>query len=259
MATSQTDHDTREVVVSLRKIHKSFGTNHVLKGIDLPVHQGQHIVVFGPSGSGKSTLLRTINLLEPPDSGSICFEGKEYGPSMDGEQLPRGRPRELRQQVGMVFQQFNLFPHLTALENVTLALRRVKSIDRSEAELLGATYLDKVGLLDKIGAFPSMLSGGQQQRVAIARALVMEPRVMLFDEPTSALDPELVGEVLYVMRALAESGMTMVVVTHEMGFAKEAGDLNIFMDDGVIVEQGGRDIFTDAQEERTRTFIKAIL
>ncbi|MFC2153205.1 amino acid ABC transporter ATP-binding protein [Actinomycetota bacterium] len=252
-------HDTDEVVVSLRQIHKSFGTNHVLKGVDLSVHQGQHIVVFGPSGSGKSTLLRTINLLEPPDSGSICFEGKEYGPSIDGEALTRGKPRELRKQVGMVFQQFNLFPHLTALENVTLGLRRVKSVERHEAELLGATYLEKVGLLDKIGAFPSMLSGGQQQRVAIARALVMEPRVMLFDEPTSALDPELVGEVLYVMRALAESGMTMVVVTHEMGFAREAGDLNIFMDEGTIVEQGGRDIFTDAQEERTRAFIEAIL
>jgi ABC-type polar amino acid transport system ATPase subunit len=258
-ATTGSDPSTHEVVLALRQIQKSFGTNHVLKGIDISVHQGQHIVIFGPSGSGKSTLLRTMNLLEPPDAGSILFDGKEYGRSLGDESLKRGRPRQLRQQVGMVFQQFNLFPHLTVLENVTIGLRRVKSVDRNEAELLGATYLDKVGLLDKIGSYPSMLSGGQQQRVAIARALVMQPRIMLFDEPTSALDPELVGEVLYVMRALAESGMTMVVVTHEMGFAREAGDLNIFMDDGVIVEQGGHEIYSDAQEERTRAFIKAIL
>ena len=258
-ATTGSDPSTREVVLALRQIQKSFGTNHVLKGIDISVHQGQHIVIFGPSGSGKSTLLRTMNLLEPPDAGSILFDGKEYGRSLGDESLKRGRPRQLRQQVGMVFQQFNLFPHLTVLENVTIGLRRVKSVDRNEAELLGATYLDKVGLLDKIGSYPSMLSGGQQQRVAIARSLVMQPRIMLFDEPTSALDPELVGEVLYVMRALAESGMTMVVVTHEMGFAREAGDLNIFMDDGVIVEQGGHEIYSDAQEERTRAFIKAIL
>ena len=250
---------TAEPVVRLGQIHKSFGTNHVLKGVDILVEQGQHIVIFGPSGSGKSTLLRVMNLLEKPDSGSVWFEGKEYGPGLDGEKLQRGRPRKLREQVGMVFQQFNLFPHLTALENVAMALRRVKSADKSEAEFKAAIYLDKVGLLDKVGSYPSMLSGGQQQRVAIARALVMEPRVMLFDEPTSALDPELVGEVLYTMRALAESGMTMVVVTHEMGFAREAGDLNIFMDEGVIVEQGGIEIYSDAQEERTRAFIEAIL
>jgi len=250
---------TSEPVVKLRQIHKSFGSNHVLKGVDLGVAQGQHIVIFGPSGSGKSTLLRVMNLLEKPQSGSVWFDGKEYGPGLDGEKLAKGRPRELRKQVGMVFQQFNLFPHLTALENVALALRRVKSISRDEAEMAAATYLDRVGLLDKLGSYPSMLSGGQQQRVAIARALVMEPRVMLFDEPTSALDPELVGEVLYTMRALAETGMTMVVVTHEMGFAREVGDLNIFMDEGVIVEQGDAGIFSDAQEERTREFIRAIL
>ena len=159
----------------------------------------------------------------------------------------------------MVFQQFNLFPHITVLENVTLGLRRVKDVKRDEAEYRAAQYLDRVGLLDKIASYPSMLSGGQQQRVAIARALVMEPKVLLFDEPTSALDPELVGEVLAVMRMLAESGMTMVVVTHEMGFAREAGDLNIFMDEGRIVEQGGREIYSDAKEPRTKAFIKAIL
>ena len=246
-------------VVRLRNIHKSFGANHVLKGIDLTVGQGEHVVIFGPSGSGKSTLLRTANLLEYPDSGSVWFDGKEYGPGIEGEDFPRGKPRLLRQQIGMVFQQFNLFPHITALDNVALALRRVKRIKRVQAELNAAHYLDRVGLLDKLGAYPSQLSGGQQQRVAIARSLVMEPRVMLFDEPTSALDPELVGEVLAVMRTLAESGMTMVVVTHEMGFAREAGDLNVFMDDGVVVEQGGRELYDEAREPRTRAFLRAIL
>ncbi len=251
-----------DLVLRLRGIHKSFGTNHVLRGIDLSVGQGQHVVIFGPSGSGKSTLLRTANLLEQPDSGSVWFDGKEYGPGIPGaggEDPPRGKPRDLRQQVGMVFQQFNLFPHITALENVALALRRVKGAKRAEAELEAASYLDQVGLLDKIGAYPSQLSGGQQQRVAIARSLVMEPKIMMFDEPTSALDPELVGEVLGVMRTLAESGMTMVVVTHEMGFAREAGDVNIFMDEGVIVEQGGREIYSHAREPRTQAFLDAIL
>jgi ABC-type polar amino acid transport system ATPase subunit len=246
-------------VIHLRDIHKSFGSNHVLKGVELRVDQGQHVVIFGPSGSGKSTLLRSANLLEPPDSGSVWFDGREYGPGLPDERAPKGKARELRQHVGMVFQQFNLFPHLTALDNVALALRRVRHIDRDEAEMRAAVNLDQVGLLDKLGAYPSQLSGGQQQRVAIARSLVMEPRVMLFDEPTSALDPELVGEVLAAMRRLAESGMTMVVVTHEMGFAREAGDLNIFMDDGVIVEQGGRDIYRKASEPRTRAFLEAIL
>ena len=248
-----------ELVLRLRGIHKSFGPNHVLRGVDLSVGQGQHVVIFGPSGSGKSTLLRTANLLERPDSGSVWFDGKEYGPGVEGEDHPRGKPRELRQQIGMVFQQFNLFPHITALENVALALRRVKRMKRGEAEHRAASYLDQVGLLDKIGAFPSQLSGGQQQRVAIARSLVMAPKIMLFDEPTSALDPELVGEVLGVMRTLAESGMTMVVVTHEMGFGREAGDVNIFMDEGVIVEQGGREIYDRPREPRTRAFLEAIL
>lgn len=248
-----------ESVVRLRGVHKSFGSNHVLKGVNLRIERGEHVVVFGPSGSGKSTLLRTTNLLEQPDEGSVVFKGKEYGPGIQGEQITRGRPKELRQAVGMVFQQFNLFPHLSVLDNVTLGLRRVKGVGREEAEMLAASQLERVGLLEKIGSFPALLSGGQQQRVAIARALVMEPAVMLFDEPTSALDPELVGEVLAAMRALAETGMTMIVVTHEMGFAREVGDFNVFMDDGVIVEEGGREIFTDAKEPRTREFIKAVL
>ena len=246
-------------MIRLRGIHKSFGSNHVLKGVDLEVERGEHVVVFGPSGSGKSTLLRTTNLLEEPDEGSVFFMGKEYGPGLPGEDSVRGRPRRLRQEIGMVFQQFNLFPHLSALENVALALRRVKGIDRDEAEFRAAKQLDLVGLLDKIGSYPALLSGGQQQRVAIARALVMEPQVMLFDEPTSALDPELVGEVLAAMRSLAESGMTMIVVTHEMGFAREIGDLNVFMDEGMIVESAGREIFDDAREVRTREFIEAVL
>jgi ABC-type polar amino acid transport system ATPase subunit len=248
------------VVLSLRQIHKSFGSNHVLRGIDLAVHRGQHVVIFGPSGSGKSTLLRTMNMLEEPDSGSVWFDGVEYGPGVPGEPKPRrGKARHLRQQIGKVFQSFNLFPHLTALENVALPLQRVKGMSREEAGLHAAKHLHQVGLLDKIAAFPSMLSGGQQQRVAIARSLAMGPKLMLFDEPTSALDPELVGEVLGVMRELAHAGMTMVVVTHEMGFGKEVGDVNVFMDGGVIVEQGGREIYTDCREPRTKAFIKAVL
>ena len=254
------DDDARMSLVRLASIHKYFGTNHVLRGIDLEVHRGEHVVIFGPSGSGKSTLLRTINLLEEPTSGSVVVDGVEYGPGEPGQpRVRRGRARQLRREVGMVFQQFNLFPHLTVLDNVAIALRRVKGLDRSSAEEKAARQLDRVGLLEKVGAYPPMLSGGQQQRVAIARSLVMDPKVMLFDEPTSALDPELVGEVLTVMRHLAEAGMTMVVVTHEMGFGREIGDLNVFMDDGVIVEQGGRGIYTDATESRTRAFIKAVL
>jgi ABC-type polar amino acid transport system ATPase subunit len=248
-----------DVVVGLRDIHKWFDDNHVLRGVDLDVRPGSHVVVFGPSGSGKSTLLRTINLLEEPRSGSVVFKGVEYGPGLPGERVKRGSPRHLRQRVGMVFQQFNLFPHMTVLDNVAIALRRVKGIDRDEAEFKAARQLDRVGLLAKLGAYPTQLSGGQQQRVAIARSLVMDPDVMLFDEPTSALDPELVGEVLGVMRDLATAGMTMVVVTHEMGFGREIGDWNVFMDAGVIVEQGGREIYTEGSEQRTRDFIRAVL
>jgi ABC-type polar amino acid transport system ATPase subunit len=246
--------------VELRRIHKWFGRNEVLCGIDLTIHTGEHVVIFGPSGSGKSTLLRTINLLEEPQSGSVRVLGQEYGPGVRGEpRAKRGPKTELRKQVGMVFQQFNLFPHLSAVDNVAIALRRVKRMDKGEARYRAACELERVGLLDRLGHYPSQLSGGQQQRVAIARALAMEPKVMLFDEPTSALDPELVGEVLGVMRRLAESGMTMVVVTHEMGFGREVGDLNVFMDGGLIVEQGGREIYTNCVEPRTRAFIRAVL
>jgi ABC-type polar amino acid transport system ATPase subunit len=246
--------------VELRQIRKAFGRHEVLCGIDLAIRQGEHVVIFGPSGSGKSTLLRTINLLEEPQSGSVRVLGQEYGPGVPGEpRARRGAKTELRKQVGMVFQQFNLFPHLSAVDNVAIALRRVKGIDKDEARLRAAAELERVGLLDHIGHYPSQLSGGQQQRVAIARALAMEPKVMLFDEPTSALDPELVGEVLGVMRRLAESGMTMVVVTHEMGFGREVGDLNVFMDGGVVVEQGGREIYTSCVEPRTQAFIRAVL
>jgi ABC-type polar amino acid transport system ATPase subunit len=245
--------------VQLTSIRKSFGANEVLKGVDLVVSPGEHVVVFGPSGSGKSTLLRTINLLERPTSGSVCVFGTEYGPGLPGDHSKRGSAIDLRRQVGMVFQQFNLFAHLSALDNVAIALRRAKSMGKRDARERAAVELRKVGLLSHIGKYPNELSGGQQQRVAIARALAMDPKVMLFDEPTSALDPELVGEVLATMRQVAELGMTMVVVTHEMGFAREIGDLNVFMSDGCIVEQGGREIYTNAAVDRTRRFIKAVL
>ena len=239
------------VVVELTGIRKSFGENEVLKGVDLSVHSGEHVVIFGPSGSGKSTLLRTINMLEPPTAGSVKVDGKEYAQG--------GSPIELRRNVGMVFQQFNLFPHLTALENITLPLRRAKRVKRPDAEERAAHALQRVGLLRHAAHFPREMSGGQQQRVAIARALALDPKVMLFDEPTSALDPELVGEVLGVMRKVAESGMTMVVVTHELGFAREVGDQNVFMDDGAIVEQGPRGFFETCSNPRTRDFLAAVL
>ena len=245
--------------VELSAIHKSFGAQEVLKGVDLVVSAGEHVVVFGPSGSGKSTLLRTINLLERPTSGSVRVFGTEYGPGRPGDPPNRGTAMQLRRQVGMVFQSFNLFPHLNALDNVAVGLRRAKSLGKRDARERAAVELRQVGLLDHVAKFPNQLSGGQQQRVAIARALAMDPKVMLFDEPTSALDPELVGEVLATMRQVAGLGMTMVVVTHEMGFAKEVGDLNVFMSDGGIVEQGGREIFSGASVERTRQFIKAVL
>jgi len=246
--------------MELRGVRKRFGTNEVLKGVDLTVRAGEHVVIFGPSGSGKSTMLRTMNLLEEPQEGSIKVRGVEYGPGVPGEKKARrGRKTELRKQVGMVFQQFNLFPHLSAIDNVAIALRRVNKVNRKDAREQAASQLHRVGLLDHIAKFPGELSGGQQQRVAIARALVMDPAVMLFDEPTSALDPELVGEVLEAMRVLAESGMTMVVVTHEMGFAREVGTLNVFIDEGNIVETGGSEIYSNANEDRTRAFIEAIL
>lgn len=247
-------------VVELRKINKSFGSTQVLHDIDLSVHQGQHVVLFGPSGSGKSTLLRTINLLAEPDSGSLRVDGVEYGPGIPGETpAKRGGHLALRRKVGMVFQQFNLFPHLCALDNVALPLRKAQGMAKAAAREAGAIALSRVGLSDRAAHYPAELSGGQQQRVAIARALALDPDVMLFDEPTSALDPELVGEVLKTMRAVAESGMTMVVVTHELGFAREVGDLNVFMDDGRIVEMGPRGFFQDCTSTRARHFIQSVM
>ena len=246
-------------VVRIRGLRKSFGTLEVLHGIDLDVHAGEHVVLFGPSGSGKSTVLRSINLLEEPNAGSVCVDGVEYGPGIPGEKsVKRGRPIGLRRKVGMVFQQFNLFPHLTALDNVSLPLRSVKGMSSEDAMRRAAESLRQVGLLDRAAHYPAQLSGGQQQRVAIARALSQDPKVMLFDEPTSALDPELVGEVLRVMHELADAGMTMVVVTHELGFAREIGDLNVFMDKGVIVETGASELFDNPTSPRTQDFIRAV-
>jgi ABC-type polar amino acid transport system ATPase subunit len=223
------------------------------------VDPGEHVVIFGPSGSGKSTLLRVMNLLEVPDSGSVKAFGVEYSPTGPRDGGQRGSPLELRRLVGMVFQQFNLFGHLTAIENITLPLRRVKHMSRRDAEARAIEGLAAVGLRGWAANYPSQLSGGQQQRVAIARALSLDPKVMLFDEPTSALDPEIVGEVLAVMRKLAELGMTMVIVTHEVSFAREVGDMNIFIDDGVIAEMGSRDIYDSPRNERTKRFLDAVL
>jgi ABC-type polar amino acid transport system ATPase subunit len=246
----------RDVVVQLMGVRKSFGHTEVLHGVDLTVHAGEHVVIFGPSGSGKSTLLRTINLLEEPSAGSVNILGVEYGPT-GGK--ARGNPVALRRSVGMVFQQFNLFPHLTALHNVALPLRAAKKMSRPDAEERAAQALRQVGLLRWAAHYPGELSGGQQQRVAIARALSLDPEVMLFDEPTSALDAELVGEVLAVMRLVAESGMTMVIVTHELGFAREIGDFNVFMDEGLIAESGRRGFFDNCSNPRTRQFMAAVL
>jgi polar amino acid transport system ATP-binding protein len=242
-----------EPVVRLEGVRKSFGDNLVLDGIDLAVASGEVLVVIGPSGSGKSTLLRCVNLLEPVDSGRIFFEGQEL--TRSGVSLP-----EVRQKIGIVFQQFNLFPHLLVIDNLTLAARRIKKMPKAEAEQRAHELLAQVGLEDKARSYPHQLSGGQQQRVAIARALVMRPHVMLFDEVTSALDPELVGEVLVVMRDLARGGMTMLVVTHEMQFAREVGDRLIFMDEGRIVEEGKPlDVLDRPREERTRRFLRRTL
>lgn len=255
-----TDSTLGEVTVELRDVRKTFGTNEVLHGINLTVSKGEHVVLFGPSGSGKSTILRSINLLEVPSSGSVKFNGVEYGPGDPTEEsVIRGRPLELRRSIGMVFQQFNLFPHLTAIHNIALPLRSVKKMSRRDAEEKAAQSLRDVGLLQWSGSFPAQMSGGQQQRVAIARALSLDPEVMLFDEPTSALDPELVGEVLSVMRRLATMGMTMVVVTHELGFAREVGDHNVFMEEGQIVETGGRGFFESCSHPRTQAFMGSVL
>jgi len=252
------DEATRDAVIEVRGLRKRFGENEVLCGVDLDVHSGEHVVIFGPSGSGKSTLLRTLNLLEEPTEGSLKVLGIQYGREVpDGQK--RGKPLDLRRTVGMVFQQFNLFPHLTALDNIVMPLRSVRSMSRRDAEERAAHALNRVGLLRWAGHYPKELSGGQQQRVAIARALSVDPKVMLFDEPTSALDPELVGEVLRVMREVAESGMTMVIVTHEISFAREIGDSNIFMENGVVVESGPRGMLDNCVNPRTKRFVEAVL
>jgi ABC-type polar amino acid transport system ATPase subunit len=243
----------RDVVLSARGIKKSFGSVEILKGVDLDVRQGESVCIIGPSGSGKSTLLRCLNLLERPSAGHVIFEGQDItAKGVDVDQL--------RSRIGVVFQQFNLFPHMSVETNVTLALRRVKGMDRASAKAAAHTALAEMGLADKARWRPTQLSGGQQQRVAIARALAMEPSIMLFDEATSALDPELVQGVLDVLRKLARQGMTMVVVTHEMGFAREVADRVVFVDDGRIIEQGPpSDLFNKPKEDRLRTFLSKVL
>ncbi|MCX7780888.1 MAG: amino acid ABC transporter ATP-binding protein [Negativicutes bacterium] len=239
-------------MISIRNLHKKFGKLHVLKNVSLDIAEQEVVVIIGPSGSGKSTLLRCINYLEEPSEGEIIVDGIP----LNGE----ANINKVRAEVGMVFQRFNLFPHMTALANITLAPIQVRKMPQAEAEKIALDLLAKVGLSDKANNYPEQLSGGQQQRVAIARALAMKPKVMLFDEPTSALDPEMIKEVLDVMKALANEGMTMVVVTHEMGFAREVGDRVIFMDEGRIVEEGTPEtIFTNAREERTQAFLSKIL
>ena len=250
-------------MVLAERVHKSFGKLEVLKGIDLAVARGEVCCLLGPSGSGKSTFLRCINHLEKVDGGRLSVDGKLVGYRQQGDKLYALKERETAQaraEIGMVFQRFNLFPHMTALGNVVEAPQRVKGLGKTEARDRGRQLLDRVGLADKVDAYPAQLSGGQQQRVAIARALAMQPKLMLFDEPTSALDPELVGEVLDVMRGLAEEGMTMVVVTHEMGIAREVGDTVVFMDGGVVVEQGDpRTVINSPREERTKAFLGKVL
>jgi polar amino acid transport system ATP-binding protein len=240
-------------MIEIRDLHKSFGDLEVLKGIDFSVAKGEVVCVIGPSGSGKSTLLRCINRLEEPSSGQVLIGDDEVtDPDVDIDAV--------RRRIGMVFQQFNLFPHLTVTENVTIAQRRVLGRGKAEAEQVAAANLERVGLSDKADAYPVQLSGGQQQRAAIARALAMGPELMLFDEPTSALDPEIVGDVLAVMRGLAVDGMTMIVVTHEMSFAREVADRVVFMDDGVIVEQGDAErVIGSPANERTRRFLARVL
>ena len=242
-----------DAAIDVIELHKYFGDNEVLKGIDFHVDNGQVVCVVGPSGSGKSTLLRCVNLLEQPTSGRIFIEGDEItDPDVDVDAI--------RSRIGMVFQQFNLFPHLTVLRNLTIAQQRVKKRNKDEAVEIARRNLAKVGLSEKESAYPAHLSGGQQQRAAMARALSMDPDMMMFDEPTSALDPELVGDVLGVMKDLASEGMTMMVVTHEMGFAREVGDKLVFMDGGVIVEEGDpREVLGNPQNERTQAFLSKVL
>ena len=239
-------------MIDIKNLHKSFGEHEVLKGIDLHINPQEVVVIIGPSGSGKSTLLRCMNLLEEPTSGSVVVDGIDLTGDSD--------INKAREEIGMVFQRFNLFPHMTVLQNITLAPIKVRNMARAEAEKIARELLERVGLADKADAYPPQLSGGQQQRVAIARALAMRPKVMLFDEPTSALDPEMVNEVLDVMKSLANEGMTMAVVTHEMGFAREVGDRLLFVDGGNIIEQGApKDVFENPQEERTKLFLSKVL
>ncbi len=252
-----------EPLVRAVGVHKSFQTNHVLRGIDLQVQRGEVMCLLGPSGSGKTTFLRCINHLEKVSSGELYVDGELVGYRRVGNKLHELKEKEVarkRTEIGMVFQRFNLFPHKSALANVCEAPVHVKRESRSDATERGRTLLERVGLGDKYDAYPAQLSGGQQQRVAIARALAMQPKLMLFDEPTSALDPELVGEVLDVMRGLASDGMTMVVVTHEMGFAREVADEVVFMDGGVVVEAGPpTEVLSNPQHERTREFLGKVL
>ncbi|MDH5065036.1 amino acid ABC transporter ATP-binding protein [Clostridium perfringens] len=240
-------------MINVRNLYKSFGKNEVLKDINETIKKGEVVVIIGPSGSGKSTFLRCLNLLEEPTSGVINFEGEDItDKNVD--------INKIREKMGMVFQQFNLFPHKTVMENLTIGPTKIKNISNGDAVKKGSELLEKVGLLDKKNVYPNSLSGGQKQRIAIARALAMEPDVMLFDEPTSALDPEMVGEVLGVMKSLAKDGMTMVVVTHEMGFAKEVGDRILFMDEGRIIEEGTpEEIFQNSKNSRTKDFLSKVL
>ena len=240
-------------MIYVKNLEKHFGDLKVLRGVDQHITPGEKLAVIGPSGSGKTTFLRCLNLLEQPTGGSITFEGQEItDPSCDIDKI--------RQKMGMVFQQFNLFPHLSILNNITLAPVKLHLMSKAEAEEKAISLLNRVGLADKASAYPRQLSGGQQQRIAIVRALAMNPDVMLFDEPTSALDPEMVGEVLDVMKQLAEEGMTMVIVTHEMGFAREVADHVMFMDEGVIVEEGKPEaLFGDPQQPRTKDFLRKVL
>ena len=239
-------------MIKLENVHKSFGKNEVLKGIDLHIEKGQVVVIIGPSGSCKSTVLRTMNYLEEPTSGKVIVDGMDLS--------DKSKLNEVRTEVGMVFQNFNLFPHMTVMENLTLAQTKVRKTSSDEAKKIGQSLLDRVGLKDKANAYPDSLSGGQKQRVAIARALAMKPKVMLFDEPTSALDPEMVREVLDVMKSLAEEGMTMVIVTHEMGFAKEVADRVLFVDGGLILEDDTPEkVFDAPTNDRTKLFLSKIL
>ncbi|WP_273226109.1 amino acid ABC transporter ATP-binding protein [Mogibacterium timidum] len=238
-------------MIEIENLHKSYGSNEVLKGIDQTVSEAEVLCIVGPSGSGKSTMLRCINLLEVPTSGEVFI---------DGELVTQQNINEIRTKMGMVFQNFNLFPHMTVLDNITCAPINVKGVSKADAEAKAIELLTRVGLANKANAYPRSLSGGQQQRVAIARALAMDPEIMLFDEPTSALDPEMVGEVLDVMKNLAKEGLAMIVVTHEMGFAKEVADKVIFMDGGVIVEQGTpEEVLVNPAEERTKNFLSKVL